>query len=72
MGRNLSLVNTDAAFLGENDQCYAGYAVSGAGDVNGDGYDDLLIGAHYNNEAASQAGQSYLILGRGNANWGHC
>ena len=37
---------------------YAGEAVSGAGDVNGDGFDDLLI-------SARGAGTSYLIFGHG-------
>ncbi|PZD73391.1 Leukotoxin [Acaryochloris thomasi RCC1774] len=42
----------------------AGYSVSGAGDFNGDGIDDLIIGApraNPNNTAA--AGESYLVLG---------
>ena len=34
----------------------SGRAVSGAGDVNGDGFDDLLIGAPY-------AGEAYLVFG---------
>jgi hypothetical protein len=40
------------------DQC--GDAVSGAGDVNGDGVDDVIIGAHL---AASGTGVSYVIFG---------
>jgi hypothetical protein len=40
-----------------------GTAVSSAGDINGDGFDDILIGAPGNffNEAP---GQSYVVLGR--------
>ena len=54
-----------AVFYGvyENDQ--SGYSVSGIGDVNGDGYDDLLIGApmvDHNGEI--DTGAAYLVLGQ--------
>ena len=39
---------------------FAGYAVSGAGDVNGDGFDDVLIGAY---GADGAAGRTYLVHG---------
>ncbi|HUT03545.1 MAG TPA: integrin alpha [bacterium] len=58
-----SLANADASFLGEAKLDSAGYSVSGAGDVNGDGLDDLIIGAHTNNEGGEHAGQAYLIFG---------
>lgn len=67
---DFDLSNADASFLGENAGDLAGYSVDGAGDVNGDGYDDFLIGAPINKEGASGAGQTYLILGRGTADWG--
>ena len=38
----------------------SGTSVSGAGDVNGDGIDDLIIGAKY---ARSGAGESYVVFG---------
>jgi hypothetical protein len=37
----------------------AGSAVAGAGDVNGDGYDDLILGAPFQNN-----GTAYVFLGR--------
>lgn len=40
----------------------AGTSVSNVGDVNGDGFDDLLIGA---SAANFQAGESYLVFGSG-------
>lgn len=36
----------------------------GAGDVDGDGYDDLLIGAYLNSDGAFQGGKCYLISGK--------
>jgi hypothetical protein len=40
-----------------------GWSVAGAGDVNGDGYDDVIIGAAYDN---SKTGKAYLFYGRDN------
>jgi hypothetical protein len=40
---------------------YSGYSVSSAGDVNGDGLDDLIVGAY---NASSSAGKSYVIFGK--------
>src|SRR5215204_5645140 len=48
----------DAKLVSEEREDYAGIAVSGAGDVDGDGHDDLLIGSY---EAGS--GAAYLVLG---------
>lgn len=45
---------------------FAGYNVSGVGDVNGDGYDDVLLGSR---QAASQVGEAYLVFGRDAAAW---
>ena len=56
---------SDASFLGEQPGDEAGSSVAGVGDANGDGYDDFLIGAPYNGDAAAGAGQVYLVAGRG-------
>jgi hypothetical protein len=62
MDTNLSKAN--ASFWGEQADDYAGFSVAGGGDVNGDGYDDFLIGAFENDDGGSNAGQVYLILGK--------
>lgn len=47
---------------------FAGSGVSGAGDVNGDGLADLLIGARGSDVSGSSSGQSYVVFGKlGNA-----
>ena len=61
---NTNLSASDASFWGEDAKDYSGYSVAGAGDVNGDGYDDLLIGAYYNDDGGNHSGQTYLILGK--------
>lgn len=58
------LSQASASFLGETDQDCLGWPVSEAGDVNGDGYDDFLIGAYANSEGGEHAGQTYLVLGK--------
>ncbi|MFW3145594.1 MAG: hypothetical protein ACMUIE_02135 [Thermoplasmatota archaeon] len=64
MDTNFDLSNADASFLGEDADDNSGRAVSGAGDVNGDGYDDFLIGAIGDDDGGTTAGQTYLILGK--------
>lgn len=53
--------------LGEQEDGNAGQAVQGVGDANGDGLDDLLVGApsHEPPEGTDQkVGRAYLVLGR--------
>ena len=62
----LSSLNGDNGFVvnGLNTGDYLGGAVSGAGDVNGDGVDDLIIGAlGVDPENKTSAGSSYIVFG---------
>jgi hypothetical protein len=52
------IVQGDAAF----DQ--AGLSVSSAGDVNGDGFDDLIVGAPIRRRRRHQCGEAYVIFGK--------
>ena len=45
----------------------SGYSVSAAGDINGDGIDDLIIGARgADPNGNSNAGSSYVVFGSNN------
>ncbi len=65
---NIDLTQLDGsngfAVNGEAAGDFSSRAVSGAGDINGDGFDDLLIGALYAfTEGAAQRGKSYVVFG---------
>lgn len=49
---------------GESESDLAGYSVAAAGDVNGDGYDDILVGSPYDDDAGANAGAAYVIFGQ--------
>ncbi len=57
--------DAEARFTGETSSSYLGYGVDGAGDVNGDGFDDVLMGAYYysSGSGGSYAGRAYLVEG---------
>ena len=66
-GLNLSTLNGSNGFaingIAEGD--LSGFSVSSAGDVNGDGFDDLIIGAiNADPNGIYSAGQSYVVFGQ--------
>jgi len=60
---DFDLANADARLMGERPDDYAGSRVSDAGDVNGDGFDDVLVGSFGEDTGGNMASASYLVLG---------
>ena len=58
----LELAQADALLVGEYDGDCAGISVAGVGDVDGDGFDDLLIGTEQADDGAVP-GKAHLVMG---------
>jgi len=58
-----STYNTYLECTSTDDYAELGYSVSSAGDVNGDGYSDLVVGARYSSLKASLAGAAFIYYG---------
>ena len=50
--------------MGEGLADWAASSIDSAGDVDGDGLDDLVFGAPQNADGGEYAGKAYLWLGR--------
>ncbi|NEP09402.1 MAG: hypothetical protein F6K14_04020 [Symploca sp. SIO2C1] len=62
----LSSLDGNNGFRIDGEAAYdnSGFAVSGAGDINGDGIDDLIIGAFNTSNNGTDSGSSYVVFGR--------
>lgn len=52
-----------ASLVGEATDDYAGRSIASAGDINGDGFEDLVIGAPFATSGAVFAGEAYVVFG---------
>lgn len=55
--------NVGPAFYGESANDWFGSSVASAGDVNGDGYSDVIVGSYLNDAGGSNAGRAYIYFG---------
>jgi hypothetical protein len=55
--------NADVGLLGITDNSNFGYSVAAAGDVNGDGFDDVIVGAYLNSSIGINAGRAFIYFG---------
>ncbi|WP_440008123.1 integrin alpha [Halomicrococcus sp. SG-WS-1] len=58
-----SLAAANVTLPGERAGDLAGWSVALPADANGDGFDDLLVGAPYEDEGGTDAGAAYLLYG---------
>ena len=63
---NLSILNGNNGFRldGEAASDESGRSVSNAGDVNGDGFDDVIVGAPGADSNGLSSGSSYVVFGK--------
>jgi PKD repeat protein len=68
MSGKKSFGHLEVAPVGENKDDRFGQSSSYAGDVNGDGYADIIVGAYYNDDVKTNAGKVYIYFGSSTPN----
>lgn len=59
----ISASSADVILVGRNIGDQFGHGLSSAGDFNGDGYDDVIVGAHLDDGASTNSGAAYVFYG---------
>jgi len=63
LGSDSGLGEADLVLTGNQHDAWFGVSVGGAGDVNGDAYDDIVVGAYLHDNGQSNEGRAYAFLG---------
>jgi hypothetical protein len=63
LGANGTPANADWSAESDQVRSYFGWSVSTAGDVNGDGYSDIIVGAPYYSNGHTSEGRTYFFYG---------
>ncbi len=63
---NVTSIGSGTGFrlIGDSNNTLAGNALSGAGDLNGDGFDDLVAGLPFASPAGSASGAAFAVFGK--------
>jgi hypothetical protein len=64
-----SIGDAEGCLRGEAPYDYAGWSLTGPGDLDGDGYAELAVGAYGRDDRLSAVGAVYLVHGRGAEAW---
>jgi hypothetical protein len=62
--KNLGTLSTGFVINGQCAADLSGISVSNLGDVNGDGLDDIFVGAGYSDQGGTDTGRAYVVFGK--------